>query len=44
LKLLFVGNAGTNAIAMLIRARGERLRAFDLDAGESLLILKTPAS
>jgi len=39
-----VGNAGTNAIAMLIRARGERLRAFDLDAGESLLILRTPAS
>ena len=40
---LSVGNAGTNAIAMLIRAGGERLRAFDLDAGESLLILKTPA-
>ena len=40
---LTVGNAGTNAIAMLIRAGSERLRAFDLDAGESLLILKTPA-
>lgn len=38
---LSVGNAGTNAIEMLIRAGGERLRAFDLDAGESLLILKT---
>lgn len=40
---LSVGNAGTNAIAMLVRAGGERLRVFDLDAGESLLILKTAA-
>jgi len=40
---LSVENAGTDAIAMLIRAGGERLRAFDFDAGESLVILKTPA-
>ena len=40
---LSVGNAGTNPIATLIRARSERLRAFDLDAGESLLILEAPA-
>jgi predicted nuclease of predicted toxin-antitoxin system len=40
---LSVGNAGTDSIAMLIRAGGERLRAFDLVAGESLLILETPA-
>ena len=40
---LSVGNAGTDAIAMLIRAGGERLRAFDFDAAESLLILETPA-
>ena len=39
---LAVGNAGTDMIALLIRAGGERLRAFALDAGESLLILKTP--
>ena len=41
---LAVGNAGTNAIATLIRGGNERLRAFDLDPGESLLILKPPAS
>ena len=40
---LAVGNAGTDIIAMLIRAGGERLRAFALDASESLLILKPPA-
>ena len=39
---LSVGNAGTDAIAMLIRAGVEWLRAFDLDTDESLLILKTP--
>ncbi len=41
---LSVGNAGTDAIAMLIRAGLARLHAFDLDTGESLLILKAPAS
>ncbi len=37
---LSVGNAGTDLIATLIRAENERLRAFNLNAGESLLILK----
>lgn len=40
---LSVGNAGTNVIATLIRAGSQRLRAFDLDPGESLLILEAPA-
>jgi predicted nuclease of predicted toxin-antitoxin system len=41
---LAVGNAGTNLIATLIRAGSERLRAFDLDLEESLLILEAPAT
>ena len=40
---LSVGNADTSQIATLIRTGSERLRAFDLDANESLLILKVPA-
>jgi len=40
---LSVGNAGTNVIATLIRAGSQRLRAFDLDPGESLLILEAAA-
>ena len=38
---LSVGNAGTNLVARLIRSGGERLRTFDLDPGESLLIVDT---
>ena len=41
---LSVGNTGTRQIAALIRAGGRRLRAFDLDTGESLLVLEAPAS
>jgi predicted nuclease of predicted toxin-antitoxin system len=41
---LSVGNAGTDSIATLIRAGSERLRAFDLVPGESLLVLEAPAS
>lgn len=41
---LSVGNAGTNEIATPVRLRRERLLAFDLDAGESLLILETSAA
>lgn len=37
------GNAGTEAIATLLRAGRERLRAFDLEPGESLLILSASA-
>jgi predicted nuclease of predicted toxin-antitoxin system len=37
---LSVGNAGTHAIAELIRAGRDRLRAFDLDPAESLLVLR----
>jgi predicted nuclease of predicted toxin-antitoxin system len=40
---LSAGNADTNLIATLIRAGSERLRTFDLDLGESLLILEVPA-
>ena len=39
---LSVGNAGTNAIETLIRAGRERLRAFDLEADGSLLVLHAP--
>ena len=41
---LSVGNAGTRQIAALIRAGGRRLGVFDLDTGESLLVLEAPAS
>ena len=40
---LAVGNAGTDRIAALMRVSRERLLAFDLAAGESLLVLEARA-
>jgi len=40
---LSVGNAGTDAIATLLRAGRERLGAFVSEPGESLLILSASA-
>ena len=37
---LSVGNAGTNAIAQLIRSQIEALRAFELDPEQSLIVLE----
>ena len=40
---LSVGNAGTMRIAALLRAGSERLRQFDIDPDESLLVIQAQA-